>query len=92
MHLSDVTIDLASNNLSIHGTSAEDWKVTLVDTGLETQTGGRIRKIRKYLDDDDFCLTYGDGVSDINIKELIDFHRNNNHLATLTAVQPPGRY
>ena len=92
LHLSDVTIDLASNNLSIHGTSAEDWKVTLVDTGLETQTGGRIRKIRKYLDDDDFCLTYGDGVSDINIKELIDFHRNNNHFATLTAVQPPGRY
>ena len=92
LHQSDVTIDLANNNLSIHGSSAEDWKVTLVDTGYETQTGGRIRRIRKYLDEEDFCLTYGDGVSDININELIEFHKKNDNLATLTAVQPPGRY
>ena len=92
LHQSDVTIDLAGNKLSIHGSSAEDWKVTLVDTGYETQTGGRIRRIRKYLDEENFCLTYGDGVSDININELIEFHKKNDNLATLTAVQPPGRY
>jgi glucose-1-phosphate cytidylyltransferase len=89
---SDVTFDIKNNKMQVHQNHAEPWKVTLVDTGEKTMTGGRIRRIRKYLDDETFCLTYGDGVSDINITELIEFHKSQNTLATLTAVQPPGRF
>ena len=89
---SDVTFDLRTNTMSIHKTPAEPWKVTLVDTGEDTMTGGRLKRVRDYVGDDTFCLTYGDGVSDVNIRELIAFHRMHGKLATLTAVQQPGRF
>lgn len=89
---SDVTFDLRQNQIEIHACKAESWKVTLVDTGQETMTGGRLKRVKDYIGNDTFCLTYGDGVSDINIKKLIDFHKKNKVLATLTAVQPPGRF
>ncbi len=92
LYTSDVTFDLESNKIEIHEKHAEPWKVTLVDTGEATGTGGRLKKIKNYLEDDSFCFTYGDGVSDVNIKKLIDFHKKNKRLATVTAVQPPGRY
>lgn len=92
MHMSDVTFDIASNRMEIHEQHAEPWRVTLVDTGEGTMTGGRIKRIRDYLDDEDFCCTYGDGVADINIRQLVDFHHDQGTLATLTAVQPPGRF
>jgi glucose-1-phosphate cytidylyltransferase len=92
LHNSDITFDLKSNNQTIHNNSSDPWKVTVVDTGDETQTGGRIKRIAKYLDDEDFCLTYGDGVADINIAEIVATHKNNKRLATVTAVQPPGRF
>lgn len=92
MHLSDVTFDLKNNKMDVHCNTSEPWKVTLVDTGENTMTGGRIKRISKYLDNDDFCLTYGDGVADINISELIRFHKQHGKLATLTATQPPGRF
>ncbi|MFH0758087.1 MAG: glucose-1-phosphate cytidylyltransferase [Bacteroidota bacterium] len=91
LHNSDVTFDMKSNTMKVHRNNAEDWKVTLVDTGEATMTGGRIRRIREYVDST-FCLTYGDGVTDLNIPELIAFHRAENSLVTLTAVQPPGRF
>jgi glucose-1-phosphate cytidylyltransferase len=89
---SDVTFDIRNNNMKIHQNHAEPWKVTLVDTGEKSMTGGRIRRIKDYIGEETFCLTYGDGVTDLNIKELIDFHRTQNGLATLTAVQPAGRF
>jgi glucose-1-phosphate cytidylyltransferase len=89
---SDVTFDLGANQMEIHRSRAEPWRVTLVDTGDKAMTGGRIKRVRSHLNEEPFCLTYGDGVSDINITELIKFHRNQNKLATLTAVQPPGRF
>jgi len=89
---SDVTFDLKNNKLEFHNNNAESWMVTLVDTGNDTMTGGRIKRIKEYIDDSTFCLTYGDGVADIDIKKLIEFHREQNTLATLTAVQPPGRF
>lgn len=92
LHRSDVTFDLRENQMQVHENQAEPWRVTLVDTGDNTMTGGRIRRIRKHLEDEAFCLTYGDGVSDLNIKELIEFHRQHKKLATVTAVQPPGRF
>lgn len=92
MHMSDVTFDIANNHMEIHEQHAEPWKVTLVDTGEGTMTGGRIKRIREYLGDEDFCCTYGDGVADINIRHLVDFHHDQGTLATLTAVQPPGRF
>ncbi len=92
LHQSDVTIDLENNNIQIHNTKAEPWKVTLVDTGLYTQTGGRILRAKKYLEGGTFMLTYGDGVADINIKELIEFHKKHGKYATVTAVQPSGRF
>ena len=92
LHNSDVTFDMSSNKTDIHSNSSEPWKVTLVDTGEETMTGGRLKRISSYLDKEDFCFTYGDGVSDINITELISFHKSNKTLATVTAVQPPGRF
>lgn len=92
LHNSDVTFDLAQNKIEIHEHKNESWKVTLVDTGDATMTGGRLKRVAKYLGNEDFCFTYGDGVSDINIKNLIAFHRESGKLATVTAVQPPGRF
>jgi len=93
MHMSDVTHDLAKNETVIHNQYKEPWKVTLVDTGELTMTGGRLKRVEEYLKEDDtFCFTYGDGLSDVNIKKLIHFHNSNNCEATLTAVYPPGRF
>ncbi len=92
LHSSDVTFDLANNQLEIHERHAEPWRVTLVDTGEDTMTGGRLRRVRHYLDGQDFCFTYGDGVSDVNITELLKFHQSHANLATITATQPPGRF
>lgn len=88
---SDLTIDMARNEVELHRRHTEPWRVTLVDTGLETMTGGRIRRVRDHLDGT-FCLTYGDGVADVDITALVDFHRDQSTIATLTAVQPPGRF
>ncbi len=90
--MSNVTFDLRNHQVEIHKNGAEPWRVTLVDTGEQTMTGGRIKRVRDYIGDETFCMTYGDGVSDINIQELIAFHRAQNALATLTAVQPAGRF
>ncbi len=92
LHMSDVTFNMSDNSMEVHQNSAEPWRVTLVDTGEKTMTGGRLKRVRSYLDKEDFCLTYGDGVGDINITELIKFHKQQGSLATLTAVQPPGRF
>lgn len=93
LHTSDVTFDMQHNAMEVHTRNAEPWKVTLVDTGDETLTGGRLKRVQQYLKDDDaFCFTYGDGVSDVNISELIAFHKRHGKLATLTATQPPGRF
>jgi glucose-1-phosphate cytidylyltransferase len=93
LHMSDVTFDIPENSVRVHEHKAEPWRVTLVDTGDSTQTGGRLKRVANYLSDDEaFCFTYGDGVSDVNITELIDFHKSSPSLATVTAVQPPGRY
>ena len=93
LHMSDVTFDMSNqNSMQIHQQFAEPWKVTLVDTGENTQTGGRLKRIRHYVQDNDFCFTYGDGVSNINITELIAFHKKHGKQATVTAVQPPGRF
>jgi len=86
LHTSDVTFDLAKNEMTVHDNFAEPWKVTLVDTGLNTMTGGRVKRIQKYIGNETFMLTYGDGVSDVNIKELVEFHKRNNKIATLTAI------
>jgi glucose-1-phosphate cytidylyltransferase len=91
LHVSDVTIDFKNNSIEVHHKKAKPWKVTLIDTGDSTQTGGRLRKIKDYIDGD-FCMTYGDGVGSVNITELIEFHRQHGKLATITAVQPPGRF
>ncbi len=92
LHRSDVTIDLRSNSMEVHHKHAEPWRITLVDTGIDTQTGGRLKRIADYLGDDTFCFTYGDGLSDIDIGSLIAFHQSNGTRATVTAVQPPGRF
>ncbi|MDB5115734.1 MAG: glucose-phosphate cytidylyltransferase [Mucilaginibacter sp.] len=92
LYNSDITVELHNNQLDVHYTNTESFKVTLVDTGIETNTAGRIKKIRKYIDDETFMLTYGDGVANINIKDLLSFHKNHGKLATLTAIQPPGRF
>jgi glucose-1-phosphate cytidylyltransferase len=92
LHMSDVTFDLSSNRVEIHRNASEAWKVTLVDTGEATQTGGRLKRVRHYVGDEDFCFTYGDGVSDVNVGKLIQAHRVFGTLATVTAVQPPGRW
>jgi len=89
---SDITFDIKNNETKVHQNHAEPWKVTLVDTGEKTMTGGRMKRVQEYIGDETFCLTYGDGVSDINIVDLIEFHRAQNSLATLTAVQPVGRF
>ena len=93
LHMSDVTFDMSSNEMTVHKKRAESWKVTLVDTGLNSMTGGRLRKVKKYLADDNaFCFTYGDGVSDVNISSLIKFHKKHGKQATVTGVRPPGRF
>ena len=91
LHMSDVTIDMEKNSIEVHQKKAEPWRVTLVDTGETTQTGGRLKRVAEYIDDD-FCMTYGDGVGSVNIAELIAFHRQHGRLATMTATQPPGRF
>lgn len=91
LHMSDVTFDIKNNKMEIHQMNAEPWKVTLVDTGDQTMTGGRIKRIEKYVDNT-FCLTYGDGLSNINITKLIAFHKKNKTIATVSAVKPPGRF
>lgn len=88
----NLTFDLANNNVTVHKNGCEPWKVTLVDTGENTMTGGRLKRVREFIEDETFCFTYGDGVSDIDIGALIDFHRAQKKQATLTAVQPPGRF
>jgi glucose-1-phosphate cytidylyltransferase len=91
LHMSDVTFDLRNNKLEVHQNLSEPWSVTLVDTGQSTQTGGRLKRVRKYIDGT-FCFTYGDGLSDVDITDLLAFHRQQGTQATLTAVQPPGRF
>jgi len=93
LHTSDVTFDVAANRMEVHQSTAEPWRVTLVETGAETMTGGRLRRVLDYLDDDDdFCFTYGDGVADIDMGRLVEFHREQGTIATVTAVQPSGRF
>lgn len=92
LHTSDVTFDIANNEMRIHQRHAEPWRVTLVDTGESTMTGGRLKRVQPYLDEEDFCFTYGDGVSDVNLDHLIACHKQAGRLATLTAVYPPGRF
>jgi glucose-1-phosphate cytidylyltransferase len=92
LHTSDVTFDMADNTMEVHARKAEPWKVTLVDTGDSTQTGGRLKRVAPYLEGQSFCFTYGDGVADIDITALIAHHRREARWATLTAVQPPGRF
>ena len=92
LKVSNVRIDLARNEVELLNNGAEPWTVTLVDTGLDTMTGGRVRRVRDFIGNETFCLTYGDGVSDIDIGALVDFHRDQKSTATLTAVRPPGRF
>jgi glucose-1-phosphate cytidylyltransferase len=92
LHRSDVTIDTMNNKLEIHNNNSENWKITLVDTGLESMTGGRVLRARKYIGEDTFLLTYGDGVSDVDINELIKFHRKHSKTLTMTAIKPEGRF
>lgn len=92
LHKSDVTVNLKENQVEVHDSEAEPWKITLVDTGIDTMTGGRIKRIAKYLNDEPFMLTYGDGVSNVNMHDLLKFHRCQKKLCTVTAVQPLGRF
>jgi glucose-1-phosphate cytidylyltransferase len=93
LHMSDVTFDMIENQMEVHHRKAEPWRVTLVDTGEDTLTGGRLKRVAHYLQDEDaFCFTYGDGVADVDITSQVSFHRRHGKLATVTAVQPPGRY
>lgn len=92
LHMSDVTFDMRDNSMEVHQKHAEPWKVTIVDTGENTMTGGRLKRVAPYIGSETFCFTYGDGVSDIDISATLKLHRNNRRLATVTAVQPPGRF
>jgi glucose-1-phosphate cytidylyltransferase len=93
LHVSDITFDMANNRMEVHQRKAEPWRVTLIDTGDDTMTGGRLKRVGAYLRDEPaFCFTYGDGVSDVDIGKCIEFHKSHGKLATVTAVQPPGRY
>ena len=93
LHMSDVTFDMSTNSMKVHQLKAEPWKVTLVDTGIDTQTGGRLKRVANYIDDHEpFCFTYGDGVSDINIEKLLAFHKAHGKKATISATYPPGRF
>jgi glucose-1-phosphate cytidylyltransferase len=92
LHSSDVTFDMRRNAVQVHQSSAEPWSVTVVDTGDDTATGGRLKRVRQYVGDEDFCFTYGDGVGDVDITKAIAFHRDQGTIATVTATQPPGRF
>ena len=92
LHMADMTIDMTSNTITHHNSQAEPWKVTLIDTGLDTMTGGRIKRVQKYVGNEPFMLTYGDGVADINILELVEFHNRHGKLVTMTSVLPEGRF
>ena len=92
LHMSDVTFDMRFNQMNVHTGNAEPWKVTLVDTGASTMTGGRLRRVREYLGNETFCFTYGDGLSNVDVTKLVEFHKAQKTLATLTATQPPGRF
>lgn len=92
LHQSDVTFNLCENRMEVHNNTCEPWKVTIVDTGALTYTGGRLKRVKDYIGGETFCFTYGDGVADVNIAKLIDFHKNQGCLATMTSVQPPARY
>ena len=92
LHTSDVTFDLAKNDMHVHQRATEPWRVTLVDTGEASQTGGRLHRVRRYVEDAPFCFTYGDGVADVDLGRLVDFHRASGRIATVTAVRPPGRF
>jgi glucose-1-phosphate cytidylyltransferase len=92
LHMSDVSFDMIENRMEVHQRNAEPWRVTLIDTGQDTLTGGRLKRVRDYVGNESFCFTYGDGVADLDIAKLIAFHRSQDKLATLTAIQPPGRY
>ena len=92
LHMSDVTFDMVGNKVEVHQNNTEPWRVTLVDTGDNTMTGGRLKRVRQYLGSEDFCFTYGDGVGDVDISKLMKFHKSHKKLATLTATQPPGRF
>jgi glucose-1-phosphate cytidylyltransferase len=92
LHMADVTFHMNMNSMEVHNKKAEPWRVTVVDTGEASMTGGRLRRVREFIGDETFCFTYGDGVADVNIGALIAFHRQQGRQATLTAVQPPGRY
>jgi len=92
LEVSDITFDMKENKMNVHTNGSDPWKVTLVDTGEKTMTGGRLKRVKDYIDNDTFCFTYGDGLSDVDIKALIEFHKKQKTHATLTAVQPPGRF
>lgn len=92
LHMSDVTFHMADNRMEVHHAKSEPWRVTLVDTGEGSMTGGRLKRVKDYVGDEDFCFTYGDGVSDVNVRKLVDFHKAQKKLATVTAVMPPGRF
>ena len=92
LHMSDVTFDMKNNKMEVHHKFAEPWTVTLVDTGLDTMTGGRLKRVKEFVENDTFCLTYGDGLSDVNISDLIKYHNAKKIIATVTVVQPPGRF
>lgn len=92
LHNSDVTFDLSKNGMEVHENTSEPWRVTLVDTGEKTATGGRLRRVRSYLGDDDFCFTYGDGVSNVRVDRLLEFHQSHGRQATVTAIQPHSKY
>lgn len=93
LHMSDVTFDMANNQLIVHEKKTEPWKVTLIDTGENTLTGGRLKRVKRYVENEEFfCFTYGDGLSDVNLNRLIGYHKQHGKLATVTAIQPPGRY
>jgi glucose-1-phosphate cytidylyltransferase len=92
LHMSDMTFDLRNNDMELHRNGVEPWKVTIIDTGEKTMTGGRLKRVSEYIGDETFCMTYGDGVSNVNIDKLINFHKEQQALATLTAIQPPGRF
>lgn len=92
LHTSDITIDLCGNDVEIHNNTAEPWRISLIDTGTDTMTGGRIRRIQPFIKEDNFLLTYGDGVSDVNITNTLEFHKSHNKIATITAVKPPARF
>ncbi len=92
LHQCDVTLDIKSRSIEVHQNAAEPWRVTLIDTGMNTMTGGRLRRIARYVEDGPFCMTYGDGVSDVNVSAAIAFHKSHGKLATVTAISPPGRF